>query len=207
MTLNHGHIQADDLERYAMSSLPEESTVVVEQHLLICETCRQQLLETEAYMTAIQSAARGLPRPAVASKRRWRWSFPRLIPAFAALACLLIAAVTLPLVHRELSRGVAAAPFAVNLQTMRGLLVPATGPSRRPLLLEMDLTGLAASPSYRIEIVDQAGDQVWQGAFNSLGATGSIAIPGQKRGAYFVRVALPSGETLREYGLQLRGAD
>jgi hypothetical protein len=34
-----------------------------------------------------------------------------------------------------------------------------------------------------------------------------VAIPAQERGSYFVRVALPSGETLREYELQLRGTD
>jgi hypothetical protein len=75
------------------------------------------------------------------------------------------------------------------------------------LLLELDLTGLAASPSYRVEMVDRAGDPVWHGACDSHGATGSAAVPPQKRGSYFVRVALPSGETLREYGLELRGSD
>lgn len=206
MTLNDGHIQVDDLERYSMSALPEGSTVEVEQHLLICDICRQKLLEAEEYMAAIKSAARALPLPEAAPKW-WRWSFPRLIPAFAALACIAILAVTLPLVRREFGQRGAAAPFAVNLQTMRGTAGQASAPSRRPLLLELDLTGLAASRSYRVEIVDRAGNRVWQGVFDSLGAQGSVAIPAEKPGSYFVRVALPSGETLREYGLQLQGAD
>jgi hypothetical protein len=106
-------------------------------------------------MTAIKVAARARPWPERAAKPRW-WSFPRLIPAFAALAFLAIAAVTFPFVHHGV-----AAPFAVNLRTMRGPATQATAPSRRPLVLELDLTGLAASPSYRIEVVDQSGDRVW----------------------------------------------
>jgi hypothetical protein len=201
LTLNHGHLREDDLERYSMSALPEESAARVEQHLLICETCRQRLIEAEQYTAAMKGAARGLPQPERVA-RRWRWSFPRLVPAVAALAFLVVAAVTVPLVHHG-----AASPFAVNLQTMRGPANQATAPSRRPLVLTLDLTGLAASPAYRVEMVDQSGNPVWQGEFKSLGATGSVAIPPQKRGSYFVRVALPSGETIREYGLQVRGTD
>jgi hypothetical protein len=201
LTLNHGHIKAEDLESYSMSALPEESVARVEMHLLICDACRKQLLEVEEYITALKGAAGGLP-PQEEAAKRWRWSFPRLIPAFAALAILAIAAVKLPLVHRG-----AEPPFAVNLQTMRGPANQATAPSRRLLLLQLDLTGLAASPSYRIEMVDQSGNRVWRGAFDTHGASGSVSVPAQKRGSYFVRVALPSGENLREYELQLRGTD
>jgi hypothetical protein len=183
-----------------MSALPDESAECVERHLLICEICRQRLIEAEAYMTAMNGAAQGLQHQERGAKG-WRWSFPRLVPAFAALAFVAIAAITFPLVRRGV-----VAPFAVNLQTMRGPN-QAAAPSRRPLLLTLDLTGLAASPSYRIQMVDHSGNPVWQGEFKSLGSTGSIAIPPQERGSYFVRVALPSGETLREYGVQLRGTD
>jgi hypothetical protein len=201
LTLNHGHLKSDDLENYSMSALPNESVERIERHLLICETCCQRLIEAEEYVTVMKGATRGLQQQERAAKRWW-WSFPRLVPAFAAFAFLAIAAVTFPLVHRGVE-----APFTVNLQTMRGPANQATAPSRRPLVLTLDLTGLAASPSYRIEMVDQSGNRVWQGEFDSLGTTGSVAIPPQKRGSYFVRVALPSGETLREYGLQLQGND
>ena len=80
-------------------------------------------------------------------------------------------------------------------------------PSRRPLTLQVDLTGLAASPTYRIEMVDQSGNRVWQGVIANPVSAASVTAPPQKRGMYFVRVALPSGETLREYGLEIRGTD
>jgi len=75
------------------------------------------------------------------------------------------------------------------------------------LALQLDLAGLAASPAYRIEPVDQSGHRWWQGAIANPMAAASVTVPPQKRGMYFVRVALPSGETLREYALEIRGAD
>jgi hypothetical protein len=56
-------------------------------------------------------------------------------------------------------------------------------------------------------MVDQSGNRVWQGAIAGPAASASVTVPPQKRGMYFVRVALPSGETLREYGLVIRGTD
>jgi len=201
MDSNNSHIDENDLEIYSMSSLPEESAARVERHLLVCEICRRRLVEAEDYVAAMKDAARGL-RQKERSGYRWRWSFPRLVPAFAALALIAVAVVALPPIHH-----VTPAPFAVSLRTMRGPASQATAPSRRPLLLEADLTGLAASAFYRIEMVDQSGDRVWQGGCESRGATASVAVPAQKRGIYFVRIALPSGETLREYELELRGTD
>jgi hypothetical protein len=198
MNLSNGHFEDEDLDSYSRRSLSEDSAACVERHLLICEICRDRLVEAEEYRAAIKAAARGL-RSRQPAGGRWRWSVTRLVPAFAALVLIAIAAVALPVIRRG-----APAPFAVSLRTMRGPASQATAPSLRPLLLELDLTGIAASPSYRVEMVNQSGDRVWQGVCSSSAA---VAVPPQKHGTYFVRVALPSGETLREYGLELRGTD
>jgi len=196
-----GHIEEEDLESYSRRRLSEESAARAERHLLICEDCRERLVEAEAYSTAMKYAASGLRTPDRAGKWR-RWFLKGLIPASAVLVLVGAVAATWPVIRRG-----AAAPFAVSLRAMRGPASQATAPSRRRLLLELDLTGLAASPSYRIEIVDQLGNRVWQGACGGHGATGSVAVPAQERGTYFVRIALPLGETLREYGLEVRGTD
>src|ERR1017187_9737488 len=64
-----------------------------------------------------------------------------------------------------------------------------------------DLTGLAADASHRLEIVDQTGHAVWQGAFRA-GASRDPG-PGTQRKLYFVRVYLPAGGLRREYGLEI----
>jgi predicted anti-sigma-YlaC factor YlaD len=203
LPINKQHVVEADLESYSMQALSLEASARVEEHLLICETCRGRLLEADSYVAAMKDAARDLPRQQPAPEAwRWQWSWPRLIPAFAAVAAIAVAVVALPL-----ARHAAPAPFAISLQTMRGSEAQARAPSRRPLALQLDFTGLAASPSYRIEMVDQAGNRVWQGAIPNSAAAASVTVPPQKRGMYFVRVALPSGETLREYGLEIRGTD
>ena len=69
-------------------------------------------------------------------------------------------------------------------------------------MLHPDLTGLAADASHRLEIVDQAGHAVWQGAFRA-GASRDPG-PGAQRRLYFVRVYLPAGGLRREYGLEIQ---
>jgi hypothetical protein len=68
-------------------------------------------------------------------------------------------------------------------------------------MLRPDLTGLAETSSYRLEIVDQTGRPVRQGTLAR--AQNGIVFPGLGAGQYFVRVYLSAGELLREYGLEI----
>ncbi|HEY1341965.1 MAG TPA: zf-HC2 domain-containing protein [Bryobacteraceae bacterium] len=52
-----GHIDAQDLEQYAMGHAPEETAARIEEHLLVCEACRAQLAQTDAYVAAMRKAA------------------------------------------------------------------------------------------------------------------------------------------------------
>jgi hypothetical protein len=69
-------------------------------------------------------------------------------------------------------------------------------------MLHPDLTGLVEAPSYRLEIVDQNGRPVRQAALQ--GVQNGVRTPRLGAGLYFVRVYLPGGELLREYGLQIQ---
>ena len=205
MPANKQHVGEADLESYSMHALSPEASARVEEHLLICETCRQRLVEADEYVAAMKDAASDLPRQNRVTESfrwRWRWRWPRLIPAFAAVAAFARAVVA-----SLFARRATPAPFAVSLRTLPGPQTQAQAPSRRPLALQLDLTGLAASPSYRIEMVDQSGNRVWRGAIANPAGAAPVTVPPQKRGMYFVRVAMPSGETLREYELEIRGTD
>jgi len=205
---NNQHAVEAELEGYSMQTLSREASARVERHLLVCETCRVRLMEADEYAAAMKNAAQYLPRQEHApapEPARWRWRWPHLIPAVAVVA-LVAALIEVAVVASPFARHATAAPFAVSLQTMRGPQ-HSQAPPRRPISLQLDLTGLAASPSYRIEMVDQTGNRVWQGTIANPLSAASIIVPPQKRGMYFVRVALPSGEQLREYGLEIRGTD
>jgi hypothetical protein len=69
------------------------------------------------------------------------------------------------------------------------------------LELHPDLTGLAVISTWRIEMVDRTGKQVWHGDLISPGA--SVIVPAQSTGMHYVRMYTPAGELLREFGLQI----
>jgi uncharacterized CHY-type Zn-finger protein len=51
------HAAEDDLERYAMRTLPAAESDQLEEHLLICAECRDRLTAADEYVTAMRSAA------------------------------------------------------------------------------------------------------------------------------------------------------
>jgi CheY-like chemotaxis protein len=52
------HIDKAMLESYAMDAAPAEAVASIEEHLLVCERCRQELSAGDDYIAAIRAAAR-----------------------------------------------------------------------------------------------------------------------------------------------------
>jgi hypothetical protein len=192
------HIDAEELEGYSLGHISEKQAGRLEEHLLICATCRQRLEENDSYTSAMRQAAAQLV-DAPSQPDRSPWSFPRLLPAAVALACaVLVAGVAL----RYLNSPEPA--FAVNLAATRGARIVAKAPADRTLALRPDLTGLTAGPSLRVEMVDRLGNRVWPGSAATPGLLAGATVPRQRPGIYFVRLYGASGELLREYGLEIQ---
>ena len=101
----------------------------------------------------------------------------------------------------------ATTPVAVALDLARGDESPrAHAPALRPLLLSLDLRGVAALDSYQVRIVDGRGGGVLNATakpdHERLSVPGSIRLG---RGTYWVRLYDPSEPQipLREYGLAI----
>ena len=193
---SHRHLDAEDLERYALGAFAPEGDALLEEHLLICEGCQDRVREAEEYLLAMRMAAEQWRRDERAAKVR-EWRFPAWFPALATAACCLLLVVAT--FRFAQPRGPA---VAVSLSAVRGNGTGSNAPAGRELILHPDLTGLAETPSYRLEIVDQTGHQVRQGRF-ARGPNG-IKVPGLAAGQYFVRVYRPAGDLLREYGLEIQ---
>jgi len=192
------HWEAEEIERYSLGTIPEEESARLEEHLLICESCRQRLSESDDYVSSMQHAAAELRRaPAVRERRWWWWSIANLVPAVAVLV-LLVIVVAVGL--RMGNPGPAAPAVAVSLAATRGAGIEAKAPAHNALTLHVDLTGLPVWPSYRLELVDSVGQRVWQGPANAA------KVPPLRPGIYFIRAYSPAGELLREYGLEVDGA-
>ncbi len=187
------HLDEEQLETYSMGNTTEEEVSRVEQHLLICERCRKQLEETDAFVFSMHHASRRLR--AGQQRERWSWVFPRFAPILAAALAVLIVSAAWRVLHTT-----SAAPVAVILAATRGD-VGAPAPAGHPLALKPDLEGLPVLPVYRLEVVDHVGSMVYQGSLQAAATQGGAAVSPLQSGLYFVRVSSPAGELLREYAL------
>jgi hypothetical protein len=194
-----GHVQSEELELYCLGGLTEVRCAHLEEHLFLCEVCRDRLTETENYVATMREASRQSsaeqvekPTPAIVPIRQWRESWPgRLAPILIAAVLVVCAAVWFgrhSSVHAPL-------PFAVELTSVRGA-VQGPAPAGRPLLLKLDLTGLSDGQPFAGEVVDASGSRV---AKFPIGAPALMKpLPS---GGYFVRIYTASGELIREYAL------
>lgn len=200
------HASEETLERYSMGALDDVELALFEEHLLVCPLCQDRLAEVEAFVRATREAARNLPPQAPTEKRKLlsRFTLPRpvLVPVMAALV-VLGGAVGWWTTHRRQG----GAPVVVSLEAFRGgaALPGAQAPSDRPLLLQLDLTGLPESAAYEVEIVSALGRPVRESTVRGP-AVSQVPLPGLARGAYWVRLygSPPRRELLREFGLHVR---
>ena len=193
-----GHLQAEELELYCLGGLTEVRCARLEEHLLLCEICRDRLTETESYVAVMRQASRQWSAEQVEARaaaviaiRPWRESWPgRLAPMLVAALLVVCAAVWFGRHSR-----VPAPPFAIELTAVRGA-APGPAPAGYPLLLELDLTGLSEGRPFAGEVVDASGRRVAEFPVGAPALLKALA-----PGGYFVRIYKSSGELLREYAL------
>jgi hypothetical protein len=200
------HASDELLEQHSMGRLDERTSQDLEEHLLICAGCQDNLALTEAYRKCMKRAALELRQVSSQARYPVKKSFgglfrlPKPVWAMAALALVIAAGSRWPSIHRS-----AAQPALVLLQSNRGAESPlnSSTPTAKPFTLMLDLTDLPPLPQYRLEIVDATGRAVFgltAAPENSkLSATIAKGLPG---GMYYVRVY--GQELLREYGLEAR---
>src|SRR4029450_4999665 len=88
------HMDTEDLERYSMCKTSPEEDEALEEHLLTCEDCRDELRKTDDYLLAMRTTSARLRRDERSANRR-QWRFPAWFPALAAAACLLLVVIAL----------------------------------------------------------------------------------------------------------------
>ncbi len=207
------HPSDDELEMYVLGRLDEVHTAPVEEHLLVCEPCRERLQEIEEYAVAMRHALVELDVEA-GQKEETPWPsrlknwFAVPMPVWAgAAAALIVLVVFLPVWRSGGER------YEAELQAMRGEASAATQqvPADRMLDLRIDVTGLPVSDSYRVEIADAGGQIVLEATSPRTGDALLLSTEqGFERGQYWVRVCeLPTsnsatGDLLREFSLRVQ---
>lgn len=184
------HLKDDDVERYSMRVMSEDQSEPIEEHLLICASCRNRVEEHDFYFQGMRRAA---PAAEVTGEPG-RLLMMRPVWLATAASMLLAGGIAIRTgIHSP-------APQAVRLEAMRG--IGAKAAADRPLLLQPDLHALPAYSDYRLEIVNEIGGRVFDTRIKA--AEPQATVPGVPKGVYFIRLYSPSGELLREYGVDTR---
>jgi len=220
------HATEELLEEYTFGRVREPQFGWLEEHLLICPRCRLELDGIEEYKAFMKAglasfeserlAGRGdSPTGQDSAVDRGAGSRRALSPPFAwrgILARNLLAAVWLlvlagtAVVWRMQSSPAAISPVVtIKLMALRGGGGDAVrAPSGRSLDLVFDRTDLPADLSYRAEVVNSSGRQMWSGSVRIAGQHLSIRVDrALGTGAYWVRLYSLAGQLLREFGLNV----
>lgn len=208
----NAHIEEERLESYALNALGEEKAAIVEEHLLICETCQHRLDAMDRYTRAMQSAARrvreeesAVPGAITIGERLRGWM---RVPVPIWAGAMVMAGVVLVLGVRVEERP--GPSVDVRLEAVRGSSEGIAQPGHALHLL-LDNRGMRQMPAWNIEIVNEAGSKVWHGT-GSWSDTAITATANQsfKPGKYFVRVMKDRGHSedpAREYQLIVQKHD
>lgn len=193
----HFHSTADELELYALARMTNSEFAGLEEHLLICATCRGRLDEVEAYVTGMREVLEA----DAGGDEDSGWDLLNWLrrPAVA----MTIGLVALVTAMALLSRGPAKVlPFSAMLIPAAGGGMPIAPPAR-----ELDVTindGLRDSGPFRVEVLNPAGQTVWNGL--AAADERGIEVKVQQRmtpGDYFLRLYSVGGEKLKDYAFRI----
>ena len=190
------HPSDELLEEYFFHRLVEAQVAEVEEHLLICEACRNAIRELDAFIPSMKAEA--ARRPTESQHRQL--PIANRIGVAATVALLLVALVvfrTRPLDNPT--------PSEVMLSSIRGLESRAEAPAGKPLQLNIEAPDLVSGQAYRIAVADAAGGVVWTGAATDAGGKISAQVPKRlASGMYWIRLYDSEGRQLREFGMSAK---
>jgi hypothetical protein len=222
------HATEELLEEYSFGRIREPQLGWLEEHLLICPRCQSELDDIEEYKAFMKAGLASFESERLAAAGRWDFPTGPDSPAHLASGLgrafslhfvwrgmltknLLAAALPLVLtgtavILRMQSPPVAMGPVAtIKLIALRGGEGDvARAPSGRPLDLAFDRTDLPVDLSYRAEVVNSSGRQMWRGSVRIAEQHLSIRVDRPLgTGMYWVRLYSSSGQLLREFGLNV----
>ncbi|HVW83442.1 MAG TPA: zf-HC2 domain-containing protein [Bryobacteraceae bacterium] len=187
-----GHEPEERLELYVLGRLAASELVRVEEHLLLCESCRNRLDEIEAVELAFRDEFRKQSAGFREKPTGWAWM---LRPQFALATALGVAVIGIG-VFRAGSNTPNAPVASLQLTAIRGSAMPAVNAARE---LDLSLSDLpTAGGPFRLEVVDGAGSRIWTGTAENARIEQRLS-PGD----YFARLYSASGQLLHEYGFRV----
>jgi predicted anti-sigma-YlaC factor YlaD len=195
------HESDERLELYALGRLSDSDLIGIEEHLLVCDHCRDRLDETADIAFAFREDLRSNPVLYGAGRAGWfQWlgiEWLRLKPQFAVAAVLAVAMLVVFVVRSGNTQ--LAQVATLQLTAMRGAGIQTVPPAR-----ELDLTLSDAGAALSVEVVDGNGAAVWAGTPEIVAGTARVKIvKALSPGDYFTRVYDAPDHMLHEYGFSV----
>lgn len=186
------HVEDEQLDLYALGRLSAEQLAHVEEHLLVCDSCRARLRASDEFAALFCVAAtHPEARRAPVWRRFWRRPIGVAVAAAAMATVLFIA--TRP-------EAPVAAPAIIAMQSMRGPDSAVEVESNRPVVLVFDV-----EHANEAQIVDPEGKEVLRAPTSQADGRAALRIGRLSRGSYWVRVYRErGGDPIAEYGLRAR---
>lgn len=222
------HATEELLEEYSFGRICEPQLGRLEEHLLICPQCQMELDDIEEYRVLMKAGLASLERerqaaagpletptrPGPPGRQRsslWKalslhFAWPRILVTKNLWAAALLLVLAGSTVSWRMQSSVTMAPVAtVKLVALRGGEGDvARAPSGRPLDLVFDRTDLPGDLSYRAEVVNSSGRQMWRGNVRIADQNLSARVDRPLRaGVYWVRLYSSAGQLLREFGVHV----
>jgi anti-sigma factor RsiW len=185
------HPSEEALDLYALGRLPEDAAAPLEEHLLLCEDCRNQVTEFEAIGRAFRDAQALPPLRRRPPGRALHWA-----GGIAAAAMVVFLAAGIP----------RTAPVVrVELTAWRGGTSPGAIPAGSQPELFLSAAGLGETAGIRVAVTAADGTLLWQGPGERHKDQISARVGKPlAAGRYWVRL-LDGDRLLREFPLQAGG--
>ena len=198
------HADEDQLEEYLFDRLPAAQVESIEEHLLVCQSCRDRLDKARDFVVHARAALKTTHRADLAepeSGHRHRGYFrpvARPVWAITLAGVALVAVFTPALFQREPEY------YRAELTTYRGAEInTAQVPASKAPEIVFDRATLPVRDSYRIEVVTASGSQVYSGAPVMDALTLTARVPKRlSPGRYWARV-YSGGDLLKESGFEV----
>ena len=196
---NQNHGTGELIESYILGTLPEADVATFEEHMFICEACRERTEQAQDFVIGVRQAFREGAQPAVTPRADW---FGWLRKPAGAMALAFVALLAVLAIIFSPGRNALPAVATLQLTATRGEM-PWVKPAR-----ELDLT-LAGAPvdggPFRVEVLDAQGHNIWGGLADSEGDAVVMKVQARiQPGNYFVRLYSADGPLVREYGFEVR---
>ena len=202
------HLSEQQIEQYAMGKLAVQDCGLVEEHLLVCESCQDALQKTDVFITHIRAVGKQIEQK---PSNRGLWNrtpgflglVARPLPAFAASICAigLIAIAVVPRAKAPESE-----PQQLSLVSHRGDGIgQPQAQANRALVLSLDADGLPDSLTYRLTIVGETGLEKLSSTASAGNGRLTLNVPaGLPDGTYFVRVYGVGKDLQREFAIVVK---